>query len=80
METLFAVTGLLFHWKDELAEVSSPSVILLPLFLAPQQCWEWQPRQLGCRNFWDDGMSAVRPDHGCKPTACWMPGHMWLRM
>lgn len=24
METLFAVTDLLFHWKDELAEVSSP--------------------------------------------------------
>ena len=24
LETLFAVTDLLFHWKDALAEVSSP--------------------------------------------------------
>ena len=24
LETLFAVTDLLFHWKDVLAEVSSP--------------------------------------------------------
>lgn len=41
METLFAVTGLLFHWKDELAEVSLPlSYFRSLLFLAPaQQCW-----------------------------------------